>query len=267
MARLIALLLIGAFSAACEAPRQPVEISFVLDYEGAEIGCDNAKSTTVLTDMRVYIHALELIDQAGQRLAVELLPDALWQNDAVALLDFEDGSASCVNGSEQTNRTIRGQYITSDSDLAGLSFRVGVPATINHHDPTIAEAPLTYTSMHWHWASGYKFLSAGVATENDAYWLHLGSSRCAGTIGNIEGCKSSNRPSVLLQNFDPERDVVSIDLGRLFAGIDLIDGVATDCSSGPIEKTCDAPFDALGIDTSDGSTARNTEVFGVARPL
>jgi uncharacterized repeat protein (TIGR04052 family) len=264
---MIALLPVTFFFTACAPSQQAIEILFEALYDGASISCANKASSIGLTDLRLYIHDINLIGTAGTIFPVKLSPDQIWQSESVALLDFEDGKGSCANGSQQTNRKIRGYFLTTDEKINGLSFRVGVPPALNHNDPLVAEAPLHYTSMHWHWASGYKFLSAGVTTDADGYWIHLGSSRCAGTIGNIQGCKSSNQPQAQLTNFDPNTHYVSVDLGRLFAAVDFDDGMATDCSSGPIETTCAAPFDALGLGVTDGSAIRKASIFGVGRQL
>ncbi len=193
---LILLLLVGIQLFSCARQRQLVEISFVVRYAGDEISCQDNASGVALTDMRLYIHDLSLVDRSGNSVAVELIPDSLWQNETVALLDFEDGSGSCSNGTEQTNHAVRGHYVATGSTIDEVTFKIGLPEHLNHQDPLRAAPPLSYTSMHWQWASGYKFLSAGIETESDGFWMHLGSSRCKGTIGKIEGCKSSNRPSV-----------------------------------------------------------------------
>ena len=126
----------------------------------------------------------------------------------------------------------------------------------------LAEAPLGYSEMHWHWVSGYKFLRAGVTTDSDSYFLHLGSSRCAGTIGNIEGCRAANRPLVRLEHFRPGRDRVVIDLTALFASVDLQDGIRTDCQSGPANADCIGVFWKLGLAFETGQPVAPAAVFG-----
>jgi hypothetical protein len=125
-----------------------------------------------------------------------------------------------------------------------------------------AAPPLAYTVMHWHWASGYKFLRAGVERGPDGFFLHLGSSRCEGTIGDIRGCASGNRPRVSIPEFETGRDVVAIDLGALFADVDLADGSRTECMSGPANEECRGPFGRLGIDFDSGDTRSPGTVFG-----
>ena len=115
--------------------------------------------------------------------------------------------------------------------------------------------------MHWHWRSGYKFIRAGVATTDDSFWIHVGSSGCAGTVRNVTGCRSPNRVAVTLDEFVPNQSVVAIDLGAFFDGNDFSDGNPTDCSSGPAETQCVAPFAALGIDFESGAASGSQRVF------
>ena len=113
--------------------------------------------------------------------------------------------------------------------------------------------------MHWHWASGYKFMRAGVETVSDSTFLHLGSSRCEGTIGDIRGCASDNRPHVVRQEFSEGKQSIDIDLAVLFAAEDLTDGQKTECMSGPAESHCPSVFSALGLDFASGKSTATPE--------
>lgn len=248
----LTLLLIISLGAACTSQTSEIEIPFSVLYNGEPLSCNEPAAGTSMTDLRFYVYDFHLLASDGREIPIALSPDDFWQTEAVALLDFENGKGACINGSERTNTIIRGRY--EPAEIQGLSFRVGVPEILNHEDALTAEAPLNFTDMHWHWASGYKFLRAGVETGTDGFWIHLGSSRCEGTIGDIQGCRAANRPNVIIAKFTPGQDQVAVDLGELFSGIDFSDGTKSDCSSGPAESTCAAPFDALGIDFESGNT-------------
>ena len=89
---------------------------------------------------------------------------------------------------------------------------------------------------------------AGIEQNGDGMFLHLGSSRCEGTIGDIRGCKSANRPEVRLDAFDPDSDQIVFDLGLLFQSMNLNGGERRECMSGPANPDCETPFRQLGID-------------------
>lgn len=238
-----------------------MEISFALHFNGQPISCGSDVDGVRLTDLRFYIHDLEFLKNDDSAEAVTLTEDGKWQSRNVVLIDLENAEGACLNGSADTNHVARGRY--SGESVKGLVFRLGVPQALNHQDPLQAGAPLAYSEMHWYWASGYKFMRAGVETDDDSFFLHLGSSRCEGTIGNIRGCRSSNRPLVSLVSFNPGKHSVVIELDQLFSSADLHDNVPSECMSGPADGGCRGPFAQLGIDPDSGATVAPATVFRV----
>jgi uncharacterized repeat protein (TIGR04052 family) len=243
----------------CSPPQQPVEIPFELKFGGAPLSCDTRAGEIALTDLRFYVHDVRLVTEDGTENPVELLPEPLWQNGQVALLDFENGKGTCTNGTPQTNTEIRGS--APAAEYVGLRFRIGVPEPLNHENPLIAEAPLNYSFMHWHWSTGYKFLRAGILNDADGFWIHLGSSRCEGTASDVTGCRSGNRPHIELEPYLPATNKVEVDLLYLVDGIDLADGTPSDCSSGHAETACRRPLAALGINFGTGNSVGGSQVF------
>ena len=259
-------LLIPAFLAtliSCSGRQENVEVHFDLQFDGQPIDCETETAPVRLTDLRFYVHNLRFVTADQQELPLNLVADGLWQNDRVALIDFENGEGACLNGSGVTNRIARGSY--SGGPIIGLAFDIGVPAELNHADPLRAAPPLAYTEMHWHWASGYKFMRAGIETDNDSFFLHLGSSRCEGTIGDIQGCASANRPQIRLTDFDPNVNTVVLDLEELVGAVNLHDGIRSECMSGPANDECRVPFVVLGIDFDSGITVGPASVFRVGK--
>jgi uncharacterized repeat protein (TIGR04052 family) len=195
--------------------------------------------------LRFFVSSVTLLDSDGNEHELEMADDGRWQQSGVALVDLENGVAACVNGSLAMNSQVSGT--AGAAEYSGLRFTVGVPFDLNHANPLKAQPPLDDAAMHWHWRSGYKFLRAGVTTESDGFWLHLGSTGCEGTVQNISGCKRPNRVLVELSGFSPKTDQIEIDLAALFRDVDLDDGRRSDCSSGPAEEPCAEPFRALGL--------------------
>jgi len=241
--KLLSHLLVLLLTVACSPARQQVEIPFAVQYAGQPITCSS--TPVALADLRLFVHDLRLGEPGEDQVVLQLATGGGWQNESVALLDFEDGQDACANGSAEINTVVRGTV--SGPAPNGLEFVIGVPEALNHANPLTAEAPLSYTAMHWHWLSGYKFMRAGVGTAGDGFWMHLGSTRCEGTIRDIKGCKSPNRPTVRLPDFVAGEDEVVVDLAVLFADIDFQDGSPSRCMSEPGETECIAPFRALGV--------------------
>jgi uncharacterized repeat protein (TIGR04052 family) len=241
----------------------PVELSFSARYGDHTLSCTEAAAGLQLTDLRFFVYDLKLIDQDGRSKPVGLLVDGLWQDGNVALLDFEDGQGACINGSVERNRSVRG-LVAGENDggpFRGISFTVGVPPDRNHRDPMTAKAPLNYIPMHWHWLNGYKFMRVGVSNESDRFWMHLGSSHCNGSISDGIECRMSNRVAVALDDFDPSRDRIVIDLEPLVTAVNLADGIGSDCSSGPDELACGAAFAAFGLPFGATTDAASQRVF------
>lgn len=235
--------------AACSAKSVPVHIEFAPVWAGQSIQCDSTELS--LTDLRFYVSNVALIDSRGNEHSVSLTPDERWQQQGVALIDLENGSGTCSNGTADIRASLEGTV--TGSDFVGVKFTIGVPFEMNHANPLLAQPPLDDAAMHWHWRSGYKFLRAGVAMQTDSFWIHLGSTGCEGTIHNISGCNSPNRVEVEFAEFSVEIDSIVIELSELFRGIDLENGTHSDCSSSPAERACAMPFAALGL-SFDGST-------------
>lgn len=244
--------------AGCSGATSPIDIPFEVRFGDATIGCTDDTSGFTLTDLRFYVYDIELEGDDGP-VPLELVADPPWQSQDVALLDFEDGEGACTNGTPTMRSVVRGRAPAQGYE--GLRFRIGVPEHLNHGDPLTAAAPLQDTSMHWHWTSGYRFLRAGIAREDDGFWIHLGSTRCEGTVTEPGGCRSSNRPLVELPDYVAGEDTVVLDLAKLFDGIDLDDGEPGSCSSGPPETSCEAPFAALGLDFATGEVRRPAAAF------
>ena len=202
--RAIPLLLVVAL-AACSEPQIPVEISFVATFGEQVIQCEPEPSDASLSDLRLYVSNVELMEStSGESVPLRLRPDPGWQSADVTLIDLEDGQGTCANGTPSVNAILTGDAPARDFD--GIRLEIGVPFELNHANPLTAEAPLDDAAMHWHWRSGYKFLRAGLDSNDDGFWLHLGSAGCEGTVQNIRSCKFPNRVTVELSDFDPGRD-------------------------------------------------------------
>lgn len=249
-----------------------VSIAFAASHGGAPFACGTDlvgvgtdAATVTPTDLRFYVHALRLHDANGDEVSVSL-DETPFQHAGVALLDFEDGTAGCSNGTSELNTTVVGKVPAGEYD--GLSFVIGVPFDLNHADPAVAASPLNLTALHWNWQGGYKFVridgdAQGSSAAADGFRFHLGSTMCNGDMaGNVTNCVNPNRPEIRLDSFVPERDSVLLDLGELFAGNAVTNngGGAEGCMGSPDDNDCQPVFTRLGLPFS-GSPAQQQTVF------
>jgi len=203
-------------------------------------------------DFRLYVHDVALTDHDGRRLPVTLTPDGTWQGQGVALLDFEDASGACSNGTAATNTVLKGT-VAPAAHYHMLHFKLGVPFALNHRDATAAEPPLNTTALFWNWMGGYKFLRADGNTTGlpTGYNLHLGSTGCvAGSAPNsVDHCDNPNVLQVNL-DFDLGSNTVVVDLGAVLADSNLdtnADGTPPGCMSSPTDEDCAPIFRNLGL--------------------
>lgn len=242
--RLLCLLSILTLLAGCG--REPVEIRFASTWGGAPVDCESRE--LALTDLRFYVSDIELLGSGGKAEAL----------GPVALIDLENGRGGCQNGTDALQASITGEL--PPGEYRGLRFTLGVPFDKNHANPLTAAPPLDDPAMHWHWRSGYKFLRAGLQRGKVRYRLHLGSARCRGVIGKLEGCDASNRVEVLLDNFDSERGEVVFDFAELLNEFDPQDNALQVCEMGPDEAACETYRVSLGLN-QDGVSIRPARIF------
>lgn len=254
----IPVLLLLLVTSACGVDTDVASIRFVAQLNGQPVKCTATGDATTLSDLRFYVSEIRVIRPDGTFAPARLLDNGRWQGSEIALLDFEDGSGACANGTADMNSEILMEV--ESGDIAALQFTVGVPFALNHADPLQASAPLNDSSMHWHWRSGYKFVRAGLASAADSVYVHLGSAGCNGTVGHITGCDSPNRFTVTLQDWQPGRRIM-VDLGPLERATNLDDGVLDSCSSGPAEESCARFLPIFGIANRPSTVLDRQQLF------
>jgi uncharacterized repeat protein (TIGR04052 family) len=243
------LALVAALVASPALADMKIEIPFEAQIAGQPFSCSasyanigTTKSSVQVADFRIYVSNFRLIGADGKEVPVTLDNDGTWQLDGTALLDFEDATGACSNGTAETNMVVRGTV--PDGEYGGLLFDIGVPFAQNHGDPTLAASPLNLTAMFWSWQAGYKFIKIDMATSGQplpppmkadmaatdanstdmaksddggkmdmsgpmGWEIHLGSTGCASdsqTTAPKDQCANPNRIAVTLDQFMPGMD-------------------------------------------------------------
>jgi uncharacterized repeat protein (TIGR04052 family) len=287
-----------ALSKAAAQSDQPVVLRFAAAVNGAPFECGKSyanigttKSRITPTDFRMFVSGVELLTAAGKAVPVSLHQDGVWQYKNVALLDFEDGTGPCSNGTKATRTELIGAV--PKGNYTGVRFTMGVPFELNHGDPTIAPSPFNITAMFWNWQGGYKFLKAdmnstGLSTkpamhkpasghgthgghgDGDAsgFSVHLGSTVCAAAsrTESPSSCKNPNRVTVTFDKFDLARNVIIADLGAILtrANVDHnTPDTSPGCMSFPKDADCPAVMSALGLPYDGVAPAAGQRFFTV----
>lgn len=250
-----------------EEPHQDVVLKFAaaVGNEAARCGqtysgLGTADTGGEIMDLRLYVSNIRLINAEGAEVPVELEQDGKWQVENVALLDFEDATGRCSDGG---TTDVRGEVTGTvhEGSYEGIVFDVAVPFDLNHDDLASAPSPLNVSAMYWGWAVGYKFVRIDFLTENDLTWsVHVGSTGCESDgpsdPPSVE-CGKPNRIQVRFDSFDPEHDIIQLDLAALFANTDLTQDTpdsSAGCQSFPDDvDDCTPLFPTLGIDFETGA--------------
>ncbi len=277
---------------AVAAETMPVTIRFtgVVGDEpfacGQPYGGIGATGATVLpSDFRLYVSDVSLLTADGTAVPLALEQDGRWQYQNVALLDFENKSGPCVNGTEEMRDIVVGTVPAGE--YTGVRFSLGVPFDLNHQDSTIAPSPLNLTAMFWTWQAGYKFFRADLEPEHKAMgpmmgapkpeghgapaaghgaaasghgaadasagWaIHLGSTGCqaGGQMQAPSECTQPNRPTIDFAPFDPAANAIAVDLKALLAGANVEVNQpesAFGCMSAPNDGDCTSIMANFGL--------------------
>lgn len=274
---------INRVSQAQDANQQAVTINFAAQVGEQAFACGetysnlgNSATTITPTDFRFYVSDVALIDASGKAIPLNLEQDGKWQYQNVALLDFEDKSGACSNGTTETRTQVVGTI--PPGDYQGLQFTLGIPSELNHADATLASSPLNLTALWWNWRGGYKFLrvdlnnqTTAVKSEADreqkiahetnhqdhqsttSFAIHIGSTGCQADTDSQtpSGCSNPNQSTIVLDNFNPETNVVVADLANLLTQTDLTTNqpdTPIGCMSSPEDSDCIGIMQNLGLD-------------------
>ncbi len=265
----------AAGAAAAAAATQPVSVRFAAQVAGQPFACGQSyagigstRSTITPSDFRLFVSEVALVDAAGRAVPVTLAQDGVWQFESIALLDFENGTGPCRNGTAGTNTAVRGTVPAGR--YVGLRFTLGVPFARNHGDPTVAPSPLNLTAMFWNWQGGYKFVKFDTASSGmqaapavhgaghgsapaSGFSVHLGSTLCASparTEAPKAECANPNRVAVAFDRFDPATQTVVADIGNVLAGANVdvnAPNTSPGCMSFPNDVDCPPVMGALGL--------------------
>ena len=261
----------GVLTDAGPAPLQSISFAgvvgttpFSCTQTYAGIGTSNASITPV--DFRLYVSDVVLTKDDGTKVPFELEPDGVFQSSKVALLDFEDRTGGCNNGTEALHTKLVGR--APAGKYTGITFTIGVPEALNHQNAATAEAPLNLSGLFWNWQGGYKFLrlDGKVPSTNSGFVMHLGSTGCtAGATPDSYVCTKRNAATVTL-TADPFAATFLADWKALLAGvaIDADKGGMPGCMSGDTDPECTPMLGALGIDVASGNSTKPQTFFRVS---
>lgn len=280
---------------ATAAETQEVEIKFSAAVGEKPFKCGESYSnlgtpaaTVTPTDFRFYISDVSLIDASRKVVPLTLKQDGKWQYQNIALLDFENKSGGCANGTIEIRDRVIGTI--PKGSYKGLQFTLGLPFNLNHEDASLAPSPLNLTSLWWNWRGGYKFLRIDLKNQMtggmpagksgiknnliahgkgghgggvQGFAIHLGSTGCKaeGKEQKPTNCTNLNTKKVVFGNFDPTKNTVVADLKSLISQTNLTvnqPNTPPGCMSEPNDGDCAKIMTNLGLSFGDKSAAEQS---------
>ncbi|MFP2907735.1 MbnP family copper-binding protein [Pyxidicoccus sp. 3LFB2] len=249
----------------CGEDKKTYTVRFSPQVREQPLRCDTSftdigtsRAVIELLDFKMYLRDVTLVRANGERHPLTLEQDGRWQRDAIALLDFEDGTGTCDTGSPGMRSEVVGTAPEHD-DYTALEFKVGMSPEQNHLNGPIEPPPFNAPNMWWSWQGGFKFVKLDVRSRtNEEFYFHLGASGCTGSVADGYTCGADNQSTILLSGFNPDSNQVVLDLAGLFSNIDVErvpDGVTDSmagCMSGAGDPECPAFFEHFGM-ARDGS--------------
>ena len=273
--RALALAVISLLSTACGERDEPlnVTIPFRAMVGNQPFACGQTYTglgTTGTTyrpkDFRMYVHDVRLVTSGGEEVPVVLTEDGMWQGGGIVMLDFENKTGLCSNGTTGTNDRIVGTV--PHNEYSALRFTVGVPFDKNHQAMESGKAPLGVSTLYWAWEAGHKFLRLDGNTTGlpNGHNLHLGSTGCKTSAPNVvTSCDNPNRFEVEISSFDPEQpSTLVVDVAALFARANLdVNQPSTGpgCMSDQGDGDCAAIFQGLGLSFGGETNPRGQVLF------
>ncbi|MCB9689702.1 MAG: metallo-mystery pair system four-Cys motif protein [Alphaproteobacteria bacterium] len=251
----------SAGSSTTDTGEVPIELAFRATAGGVDFRCgdtvDLPSGRVTLSDLRFYVSEVALVDAEGREVPLRLRDDDAWQGEGVALMDFEDGSATCESGTAGQHTRIEAWAPAGNWD--GLAFDLGLPFRLDHGDVGLSQPPLNVTGMFWSWQDGYKFLRVDLTGTAGTWLVHVGSSGCVSS-GSAQApmveCSRPNRARVVVRGYDPTAGVTVLELADLLRGADTgadTAGSGPGCMSAPADAAeCGPVFADLGLDVATG---------------
>jgi uncharacterized repeat protein (TIGR04052 family) len=242
--------------------REPITLEFGVSLYGEVPSCDTPVSVNslvtgggaTLADLRFYISDIDVLAVDGSPLPVVLIPDGVWQTETVALLDFENGTGTCVGGTPEVHTTIQGKV--SPGEYNGVRFDLFVPFAENH---AALGPPLDAPGMFVNAQHGHEFFKLDLDIDGNPWSAHVHSLECTstGTDAAPTSCDRPNGATIELINMNPAAETITLSLATLFGTLDPTDedpASPPGCQSDLVldDDECPTVYNAFGLSWQTG---------------
>jgi uncharacterized repeat protein (TIGR04052 family) len=250
----ITLLLSVTQLSGCFQKTLPKKVSFQPMYKNMPLSCESSFHSTnenkISSDdlkkwqyqqLQFYIHGVEVNTRKNGWQPWEMTTNSN-QASNVALL-----GETCNENKEESHWQLELVPLDFSADIIDIRFSIGVPFELNHLNPLTQPSPINDSSMFWGWRGGHKFMRIELATQDDDWLFHLGSTGCK-ALSPVRApkneCLHPNRVRISLP-FTDKISVIRFDLAVLLNDIALTRD--NSCQSAVDEESCKVLFKNLDM--------------------
>tara|TARA_R110000787_G_scaffold247001_2_gene352695 strand:+ start:202 stop:1083 length:882 start_codon:yes stop_codon:yes gene_type:complete len=245
-------------------------INLQLLWQEAQLDCQaifNAGAehkTWSIEQFQFFISDIQMGSESSGWRSVDLVPSPFQSNDTV-LLGTNCRAAKQKNSSERdSNWTIELAPSVDMSTSSSIRFTLGVPFAVNHLNPISQPSPLNLPSMFWVWQTGHKFVRLELASQNEQWLFHLGSTGCksASVMRAPEhGCRYPNSVNFQLPIIlaDDNNVALNLNLAALLNNVELTP--SSSCQSEQDSVSCQQLFDNLSLVKGNSVLTNTSGVF------
>ncbi|MBA6389542.1 metallo-mystery pair system four-Cys motif protein [Colwellia sp. BRX10-3] len=249
-------------------PQINVQLLWQNDVLDCQIPFDTGEvnKTWFIEQFQFFISDVQLgSDKTGWQ-KLNLAQNPFQAHDTVLL------GTNCPSVKQQTGSIKNSNWIIELEPISGASinensairFTLGVPFKVNHLNPISQKSPLNLPSMFWVWQTGHKFMRLELATNNEQWLFHLGSTGCKSASvmrAPEQGCRYPNTFyfDLPIAKGEGNQLVLNLDLAALLKNVDLT--ASSSCQSEQDQDSCQQLFKNLAFDNKTKGTTIVSSVF------
>ncbi len=250
------------------------KISVQLLWHEKDLGCqstftpEGTDKSWFIEQFQFFLSNIEITSDnlSWQRLTLVKSP---YQNADTALL-----GTNCRERKQQPNAKASGNWAVAFDNNINLSkamalrFTLGVPFTSNHLNPISQDSPLNLPSMFWVWQTGHKFMRTELASLDEQWLFHLGSTGCKSASVLREPKSPCRYPNTV--NFEVpivkgegKQLTLNVNLAQLLKKVPLTPG--SSCQSERESASCQQLFNNLLVDEAGIEKVTTNRIFNVVK--
>lgn len=254
---LFMLFSVSLFISCSEQKKEIETLYFSPSFSGVSLNCDSVFNVDNkkwhYQKLQMYISNVQLQNEMGK-----------WQSWPMNVSNYQYSDTAligenCLDGYNSANWQIELAPMPALTDMRKIRFTLGVPFELNHLNPLTQPSPLNVSSMFWVWQTGHKFLRIELASADENWLFHLGSTGCSAPSvmrAPKQPCKQPNQVLVELP-FNHKLKNIDFDIAALLQGVNVT--MNNSCQSTPDQQSCLNPLSNIGVNSKQQVFTRHAQ--------